>query len=297
MASNLMNLNAPVLWLVATPLRIAVLVAAIVLIALAVYSNAEARSLRVTSDELVSETLPAEFDGVRLVFLADVHAGRFFGERSMRALVDAVNAQEPDILVLGGDYVGGRANGAATFYRWAPDFEARLAKLAVLGNHDVWEGEAEARAGLAASGFTALENAAARVSSSGGPGGGEASITIAGVDDLYTGNPDVARAASDIPAEDFAVLVSHNPDVFATQLDESVRTWDLALAGHTHAGQMTVLGFGAPIVPSRYGQRYRNGWMNEQGTPILVTNGVGVVTLPVRFFARPEIHVITLRRA
>lgn len=286
-----MMIAAPLIpWLTASPWRVATLIAAVLVIGITTYSGIEARMVRVRHDEVVSDRLPSGFDGARVVFLADIHAGRFMGKRGMDELVTKVNALEPDVLVLGGDYVGGKAGGASTFYGAAPRFEARLARLAVLGNHDVWEGSEEARAGLEASGFTLLENSFASVESSG------SSIAVAGVADLYTGTPDIAAAGSQIPADQFAILVSHNPDVFGTQLPGSPRTWDLALAGHTHAGQLTALGLAAPFVPSRFGQRYRSGWLEEQGTPILVTPGVGVVTLPLRFFARPEIHVITLRR-
>jgi len=277
-------------WLVATPLRAVLFIAALLAVTLVVYALVEARYVRITSDELISERLPPEeFDGAKLVFLADIHAGRFLGKKGMRKLVKKVNAEDPDVIVLGGDYVGGRANGARTFYGTASGFCARIGKVAVLGNHDVWEGADEARAGLEAAGFTLLENASQRLEYL------ESHITIAGVDDLYTGEPDVAAASHAIPADEFAVLVSHNPDVFATQLESSPRTWDLALAGHTHAGQLTALGYGALFIPSKYGHRYRTGWMREQDTPILVTKGVGAVTLPLRFFAEPEVHVITLK--
>jgi len=290
MSELTMRLAAVIPWLVATPLRAAVFVVALVAISLAVYASIEARFVHVTRDDLVSERVPEQFDGAKVVFLADIHAGRFLGKNGMRELVKKVNAEDPDVIVLGGDYVGGKANGARTFYGAASGFRARIGKVAVLGNHDVWEGADEARAGLDSAGFTLLENGSQRLEYL------ESHITIAGVDDLYTGKPDVARASSAIPDDEFAVLVSHNPDVFATQLEHSPRTWDLALAGHTHGGQLTALGYAALFVPSKYGQRYRTGWIREQSTPILVTKGVGVVTLPLRFFAEPEVHVITLKR-
>lgn len=250
----------------------------------------EARRLRIERIDLKSSKLPPEFDGTRLVFVADIHAGPYLGTDRMQALVDTVNGLDPDILVLGGDYVGGRTNGAGVFYSAAKGFNARLAKVAVLGNHDVWEGASEARAGLSAAGFTVLENAGLRVEHAG------ATIHLAGVDDLYTGRPDCAEAGSGIEPSDFAVLVSHNPDTLDGQLPDTATTWDLALAGHTHGGQVTFFGMVAPIMPSRFGERYRNGWRTEHDVPILVSNGVGTVTAPLRFFARPEIHVITLRR-
>lgn len=276
--------------LTASPQRIALLVGVVLALVFVGYSLVEARLMRIVADEIASPNLPRELDGTRLVFVADIHAGPFFRHRSMERLVEKVNALEPDVLVLGGDYVGGRFDGAEVFYPAARGFEARLGKVAVLGNHDVWEGDDEAREGLAEAGFRVLDNESVTLES---PGGG--TLTVAGVEDLYTGRPDAARAAQGIDRDDFAVLVSHNPDVFASQLGSTADTWDLALAGHTHAGQVTFFGIAALFIPSSYGQRYRSGWATEHGVPILVSNGVGSVTLPLRTFARPEIHVITLR--
>ena len=92
------------------------------------------------------------------------------------------------------------------------------------------------------------------------------------------------------------ILLTHNPDVLARGLPKTPDAWDLALGGHMHAGQITFFGLWAPIVPSLYGQRYRTGWVRENGAWILTTNGVGEVTAPVRFFAPPEVNLITLRR-
>ena len=250
----------------------------------------EARRLKIERANLISSNLPEQFEGARIVFVADVHAGPYLGADRMKALVEKVNSLDPDIIVLGGDYVGGRTNGDRTFYPAAKQFRAKLAKVAVLGNHDVWEGAETARAGLASAGFTLLENASTAVEHNG------ATIYVGGVEDLYTGSPYVEKAGKGIKPSDFGVLVSHNPDVLDGQLEESAAVWDLALAGHTHGGQVTWFGKFAPIIASKFGDRYRSGWRTEHYVPILVTNGVGTVTAPVRFFAQPEIHLITLHR-
>ncbi|MDF1542317.1 MAG: metallophosphoesterase [Anaerosomatales bacterium] len=281
-----MSISEHMPWLFDT-FRVGMLGVALAVPAVTLYGAAEARTLKVTSDVITSRSLPKEFDGTRIVFVADVHAGPYFGPNRMDKLVEQVNALDPDVLILGGDYVGGRTGGARTFYARAADFRARRAKVAVLGNHDVWEGSEEARRGFAEAGFALLEDDSVHVST------GDASIAVAGVSDLYTGDPDPEAAARGIAPETFSVLVSHNPDVFAGRLGTTAGEWDLALAGHTHAGQVTF--FGTPaFVPSEHGGRYRTGWRDENGTPILVSNGVGTVTLPVRLFAQPEIHLITL---
>ena len=113
-------------------------------------------------------------------------------------------------------------------------------------------------------------------------------IIIGGVEDLYTGHPDAVALGRRVDPSEFAVLVSHNPDVFAAQLPEVPGTWDLALSGHTHGGQVNLLGVvaAAGLAPIR--RHFRSGWAQESGVPVLISNGVGTVTAPLRLFAQPE---------
>ena len=273
-----------------TPTRGIIVGVVLIALTLVLIPLIAARILHVDERELPITGLPDELDGTKVAFVADVHAGPFFTRGRVRNLAEKVNEYEPDVIILGGDYVGGRAHGAEVFYPEIQEFEAAHAKVAVLGNHDVWEGEQEARDGLAAANFELLENSNVRIEIDG------ATLALAGVNDLYTGSPDTALAAQGIAEGDTAILVSHNPDVFAEGLPETGEIWNLALAGHTHGGQVSMFGKAA-IVPSQFGARYRSGWMEEEGVPILVSNGVGTVTLPLRVQTPAEIHIITLRKA
>lgn len=271
-------------------LRAVALVAVLLTAAFLTIAATEARRLRIDRRELKSPNVPAAFDGARVVFVADIHAGPHLNKRRMAHLVRVINRMRPDVLILGGDYVGGRLDGAKVFYPEAKNFRAALGRYAVLGNHDVWEDAEEARAGLKAAGITLLENDNVRVEKDG------QSIVIGGVDDLYTGRPDAVALARSIDTTEFAVLVSHNPDVFGTQLPESPGVWDLALSGHTHGGQVNLMGAVASAGIAPLKRHFRSGWVRESGVPVLVSNGIGTVTVPLRMFAQPEIHIITLRR-
>ena len=87
------------------------------------------------------------------------------------------------------------------------------------------------------------------------------------------------------------LLLSHNPDFVETIRDRRV---GLVLSGHTHGGQIVLPGYGAPVVPSRYGQKYLYGLVQGPCCRVFVTRGVGTVTPPVRFHCRPEVVLITL---
>ncbi len=119
---------------------------------------------------------------------------------------------------------------------------------------------------------------------------------IAGLEDEWTGSPDATALAGQIGHDEFAVLVSHNPDAFDLALASETNPWGLALAGHTHGGQIR----GAYEImghrPTRFGERFLGGWSDENGTPVLVTNGIGTVTVPLRTLAPAQIHVVTLER-
>ena len=82
-----------------------------------------------------SPRLPLEFDGLRIVFLSDIHYGPLYSEERVRDLAERVNALHADIVILGGDY-GVNSFGALEFFALKPHFQANIAVLAVLGNHD-----------------------------------------------------------------------------------------------------------------------------------------------------------------
>jgi predicted MPP superfamily phosphohydrolase len=68
----------------------------------------------------------------------------------------------------------------------------------------------------------------------------------------------------------------------------------LTLAGHTHGGQVRLPLFGAPIVPSRFGQRYAAGLIEDEGRLLFVTPGIGTSIIPVRFGVPPAVSLLTL---
>jgi predicted MPP superfamily phosphohydrolase len=93
-----------------------------------------------------------------------------------------------------------------------------------------------------------------------------------------------------VPQDEPVLLLTHNPDVFP---DVPARV-TLTLAGHTHGGQVALPILGRPVVPSRYGQRYADGLVMEDGRALFVSSGIGTSILPVRFRVPPEIAIVTL---
>jgi predicted MPP superfamily phosphohydrolase len=256
------------------------------------YGFGETYRLDVKEYAFTSADLPKSFDGTRVVFLTDIHRGRFFSQERVADLVDRVNALQPDLIVLGGDYVRADVGYEASCFTELARLQAPLGRFAVLGNHDYGEHDDDASTPDQAireadsAGITLLRNEGAWIERNGGR------IRIGGVGDYEEDVPRLAPALGDARPEDFVLLLSHNPD-FSESLPSGAV--DLTLSGHTHGGQVSIFGLWAPYVPSDYGQKYRTGIVSNGATTVIVSNGIGTSTIPpIRILVRPQIVVVTL---
>ncbi len=105
----------------------------------------------------------------------------------------------------------------------------------------------------------------------------------------YTGVDDLAGTLRQVTDDAPVILMAHEPDIFP---DVPARV-ALTLSGHTHGGQVRFAGF-APIVPSKFGRRYAYGHIVEGGRNLVVSGGLGLSGLPLRFGSPPEIVVVEL---
>lgn len=250
------------------------------------YGLFEAGWVRIDRQQLPLARLPGSFDGLTIAFLTDLHHGPFTSLEYFTAVVRTTLALQPDLIILGGDYSLKHARYIRPCFEVLAGLTAPLGVYGVLGNHDYWHGVQETQRAMAAAGVVELTNAGVWIRR------GAERFRLAGVDDLWTGRADVAPALADTTADDACILVSHNPDFAETLQDPRV---GLVLSGHTHGGQVVFPGAGAPLVPSRYGQKYRHGLVQAPQTLVYVSRGLGTSGLPVRFCSRPEINLITLQ--
>lgn len=239
--------------------------------------------------------LPPELDGFKLGHLSDTHYGPLIGLGHIRRAIGLLNAEQPDLIVHTGDFVHHTPAAIPEGIGVMSACRARLGTLAVLGNHDHWEGAPACRAELARHNLRLLDNDRVFVSSRGlqsepGPD----CLAICGVGDLWEGVVDPDRALREVPDGCPRILMSHNPDV--AELIEPRHRFHLQLSGHTHGGQVSFPGVGPTMVPSRYGARYAGGLVQGPHWPVLISRGVGMVMIPVRFRVPPEVSLITLRR-
>jgi predicted MPP superfamily phosphohydrolase len=230
--------------------------------------------------------IPQVFDGTKIVFLTDIHHGRFYSKARVRKVVEDVNRMRADVILLGGDYVEGSSRYIQPCFDELKKLRAPYGVYGVLGNHDHWQGPASCRRAMSAAGIKSIDNGAYWSTEKG------MRIRIGGVGDHCEDRQYPERTIDSVKVSDFVLLVSHSPDYAMEITTDKI---DYMLSGHTHGGQITLFGRYAPKVPSRYGQKLRTGLVNVKKCKVIISNGIGTAFLPLRFFARPQIVIGKLR--
>jgi uncharacterized protein len=259
----------------------------------------ETRRFEVTRRSFPVRGLPQSLDGLVVAQLTDLHHGPFMSLSWIREVIATTNALSPDLVLLTGDYVHQSPQYIRPVVDALAGLKARIGVLGVLGNHDWWEDGEETQRQFARVGLPLIDNGRMFVSRERKlVSGGVEGLCIAGVGDLWEGGPDYEAALEGVPPLVPRVLLSHNPDVAeARGFVQSGHRVDLMLCGHTHGGQVRVPGFGTPMVPSRYGQKYASGLVQGPVCPVYISRGLGTAIMPVRFRVVPEIALIELRAA
>lgn len=217
---------------------------------------------------------------VRLVVLSDLHVDA--DREPFASLASRVNALEPDLVVLLGDLLNTRS-ALDVLQRTLRDIRAPAGKLAVQGNWEAWYWSDLPL--LEGTGFEWLHRRVAKREIRG--------QTLHLLGWPYRDGDDGAgaeRMLASLPSEDWRIFAHHTPDLVLR-----VPSADLALAGHTHGGQISLPLFGAMVTLSRYGKRFERGLIQVGPTRLYVNPGIGVEpSVPLRLGVRPEITLLLL---
>ena len=250
----------------------------------------EPRRLRVREVRVEVPGWPDALADLRVALVSDLHAGApHVDERRVARVVEAVNNSKPDVVALLGDYVdpevalGDRVEPEAVAEQLG-SLAAPLGVFAVLGNHDWLEDGERIRHALREQRIEVLENDAASVDLAGEV------LWVIGLADAITRTPDVSTPFSLVPQSAPLIVLTHNPDLFPELPERPL----LALAGHTHGGQVNLPVARERVIPSIYGDRYAGGLFRRGERVMYVSRGIGTSWLPIRFAAAPEVVMLTV---
>lgn len=239
---------------------------------------------RVVQYDVYNKDIPASFNNFRIAFISDTHYKSLFGRRALGMLTHILRYINTDLLLMGGDYQEG--------CQYVTELMDSIAAVhphygidGVMGNND-YERCHDSIVGIMKSlGMKVLEHQLDTIRKD------NSQIIIAGVRNPFDLRQNGVSPTLGLHKSDYVILLTHTPD-YVEDVDNT--NTDLALAGHTHGGQVRFLGY-APVVPSHYGRRFLTGLKySTKGIPIIITNGIGTSRMNMRFGAPSEVVLIIL---
>ncbi|HEX8246950.1 MAG TPA: metallophosphoesterase [Pyrinomonadaceae bacterium] len=251
----------------------------------------EPRRLVINENTLSVPHWSANLNGFKIVAISDIHGGsNYVTEERLRELVTQANAQNPDLIVLLGDYISEKFRDhknlrmpVETIAENLKGFRARHGVYAVIGNHDWWYDEPKVRAELEKAGIKFLENETISFEANG------EKIWLLGIEDFWKRRRvEVSDAMRRIEPKKNIIAITHNPD----SLLHSPPEISLMLAGHSHGGQVRFPFYGAVAFVND--GRFMKGEAIVDGKHVFVTTGVGCSGPPIRFGVTPEIAVLQI---
>ncbi|HHP7231350.1 MAG TPA: metallophosphoesterase, partial [Xenococcaceae cyanobacterium] len=290
---------------------------------LAIWSFIEPRILNTENETATIPDLPASWEGKQIAQISDFQIGLWGDNRgTVRRSVAKIVEAKPTIVLISGDFIYHPGDNPASEIATAvnivrPLIEAEIPTYAVLGNHDYGmsgkkkepnvnstpplKGGAcvhfvklanQLEAALESAGIEVLENEAIQLS----PPESNQPLYLVGVGSLWANRDNVDQALNNVPDDSPRIIMMHNPDTFE-QFPPAAAS--LAVAGHTHGGQIRV-----PGLPQwswlRFTQKdkvYADGWAKGFGkanNQLYVNPGIGMSLAPIRLFCPPELTFFTL---
>jgi uncharacterized protein len=238
--------------------------------------------------------------GYRVAIIGDLHIAPWQSTRALAQSVDAINASQPDLVALVGDYGYSvdhvQPLSRAMYRAIMPRVLRELARLrapdgvcAVLGNHDLDAGGDLVQHGLLGIGVTVLRNAQQDIQRNG------ALLRVFGIDDIKRQNPDSQILGDQLFRGTSAVLLlSHHPDFVLGRQPLPAASPLLIASGHTHGGQITFPLVGAPVTLAKIATRhYAAGFVPNDVAALYITRGLGE-QVPIRVGAAREITLLEL---
>jgi predicted MPP superfamily phosphohydrolase len=245
--------------------------------------------------EIALRRWPVRFDGFTVALLSDFHYDPLFSVHPLRSAIGMVNSLHPDLIALTGDFVsvplfGHSAAAAAAAEPCAQllrQMQAPHGLWAVLGNHDAFTDPDRVTDALHGAGIKVLSNQSLPIERDG------ARFWLGGVDDLLGQTADLDATLHNVPADEAAILLAHEPDYADYVAGYPV---DLQLSGHSHGGQVR-LPLAGPLFLPELAKKYVWGLYKISNLTLYTNPGLGTVNIPVRMNCPPEITLLTLRRS
>ena len=278
--------------------KIIIIVFLIIFVLMLIELYIDANWIQTTRFEVSSDKIPASFDGYKILQLSDLHS-KEFGQNNEK-LLERIDASNPDIIVLTGDFVTANETDFTVFFELVDKISPKYEVYYITGNHEQamsGSSKKEIFSYLSEKGVKFLNNEHIEI------GQGEEKINLYGLcyesayysgrrGNIYTQEM-MAKSLGEADLSKFNLLLTHSPTNF-----EVYKTWgaDLILSGHVHGGMIRVPFVGAIFSPDEgFMPKYSAGKYEMEESILIVSRGLGRGSRGFRLFNRPNLVEITLK--
>jgi len=252
-------------------------------------------SIRIT--EYKKASLPDAFNNFKLVFISDIQADEFTNDERLERFIEKVNSTSPDLVLAGGDFITSTPNYIETSAKYAGKIKSKYGVFSCVGDHDNWahrnntsKSLKEVTLALEKQNVKMINNEKRTIDVNG------AEISLAFITNTYVEKINETKFNNVIGSGirgDLKIMLVHQPSDF---LIEKAGKFDfnLLLAGHTHGGQVTFLFPFKNLTPTLFETNYLRGDFRFGDLLMVVTRGLGMSLVPLRYNSTPEVTVIMI---
>jgi hypothetical protein len=241
--------------------------------------------------------LATGLNNLKIVFISDLHADRYTNQARLDNFISKVNEAHPDIVLIGGDFISSGSDYITLAAMEAGKIKSSYGVYSCIGDHDNWvypddapRSLREINDALKKYNVLMIDNGNRIIKTK------NETILITFTTDTYVRRvlqPTLNNLVSDTDKCDLKILLTHQPGDYLIN-SASKKNYDLFLAGHTHGGQITFLFPFVNLTPTMFETKYIRENYNFGKMVIIITRGLGMSLVPIRYNSTPEITIINV---
>jgi predicted MPP superfamily phosphohydrolase len=256
-------------------------------------------TIQIRSVNFTKRDTPKELNNFKLVFISDIHADQFTDSKRLQKYISDVNKLHPDLVLVGGDLISSSPNYIQTAAKYMGEIKSKYGVYSCVGDHDNWAYRNNSRRSLAEVENALNQQKVEMIDNS----DKVLNVDSAKIDVVFITNTYVEhikkstldKLTDDTTKYGLKILLTHQPrnNVVARA---AMTGFDLLLAGHTHGGQITFLFPFLNLTPTLLETKYVRGDFIIGKMLMVVTRGLGMSLVPMRYNSEPEITIINIRK-